>query len=552
MKAPSSQVPQDFKDAATKRFDPAIISVLLLCLAGFLLSIVILFPADIWADNDYAREILANACNASARLADRVLYPALMMGYHPGVPVYLLSGLISLVAMGGKVGSDLAFFDQLIDRAGFIYAGSKLAVVTITVGSVALFIAWTRRLAPLWVIIVGLALWFTSAPAVLIQSVLLATETFGLLLNGMLVACTMLLVSEPRRLRPYLLSGLVAAFAYLVKLSFIFVYGALLLAILAAAFAVRLRWKDLILYLAAYNAIAIGIAYATGYWLIRGEAFSHLIDFHLSAFQPSSSNFGDRLGLAQMQVNLFQSWQHGASAVVVALFGGTAVLIYGLYLSIARRESPRVSVPAVVAGAASIASALPVVVRYTPSYVAATSGTLPFLVIAAWQMSSSRFLRYLTIGAAAILAVVFAPRSFGDALARFQWLSARTQDAALDMQELDRLVDANATRGLFNYQVATRFFGEGFAVHYCTHPVHAAYASSLRPRKSSFGDEEGTGFDYFVVDKLYFPTLEQVKTSKYLDPIKIPSSQHTYKPSDRIVELKTMWILIRGHADSAN
>jgi hypothetical protein len=53
------------------------------------------YPSSFWIVTDYEPLGLADALNMAYRLADRQMYEAVGMAYHPGVTLYLLSWLAS-------------------------------------------------------------------------------------------------------------------------------------------------------------------------------------------------------------------------------------------------------------------------------------------------------------------------------------------------------------------------------------------------------------------------------------------------------------------------
>jgi hypothetical protein len=71
------------------------------------------YPSSFWMVTDYEPLGLADALNMAYRLADRQMYEAVGMSYHPGVTFYLMSWL-ALALAGYPVASGADFFSTVL------------------------------------------------------------------------------------------------------------------------------------------------------------------------------------------------------------------------------------------------------------------------------------------------------------------------------------------------------------------------------------------------------------------------------------------------------
>src|SRR6202022_3591667 len=106
-----------------------------LALAGVFFAISMLlavsYPSSFWMITDYQPHGLANALNMAYRLADRQMYLAGGLAYHPGVPFYLMSWL-ALAVTGYPVatgGPD--FFNTVIEHVDEYHQASLFLVALV-------------------------------------------------------------------------------------------------------------------------------------------------------------------------------------------------------------------------------------------------------------------------------------------------------------------------------------------------------------------------------------------------------------------------------------
>jgi hypothetical protein len=199
---------------------------------------------------------------------------------------------------------------------------------------------------------------------------------------------------------------------------------------------------------------------------------------------------------------------------------------------------------------ASLFSALFVMKHYGFHYTAGVSATLPASAVACYLLATSwggRF-RFRTAAAAlCVIAVSWMAVRSGDALSL--QLAARTDKSRLAQQDLLEINARRASSGQpieFGYRSPFSWSGEGFVIYYGSVPrMTDAYVGSRQQMFSSAtaGLIKRTPGTY-VIDKAYFPTADSIKTA----PNIIPDGPEpvTYRDGDKIIELRTVFLLIPG------
>ncbi len=169
------------------------------------------------------------------------------MGYHPAVLFYVFSWLAAFAALGaGAIGSDLAYFDRLIDNAPLLFISLKACAILVTGLLVFACRQSLARLAPAGVVLLAIALYFAVTPQSVFRAVYPLTETFALAVNALFAVGLVRFAKNPLGWGPYVLNGFVVAFAYLLKVSFLYVYAALVVAFLYVGLFGGRRWGPLL------------------------------------------------------------------------------------------------------------------------------------------------------------------------------------------------------------------------------------------------------------------------------------------------------------------
>ena len=98
----------------------------------------------------------------------------------------------------------------------------------------------------------------------------------------------------------------------------------------------------------------------------------------------------------------------------------------------------------------------------------------------------------------------------------------------------------------FGYRAPFSWYGEGFVIYYGSVPrMTDEYVRSRQQMFSSMSVELlGWEVGAYVIDKNILPTAEAIKTSPDIAPD--GPKPVTFKDGDRLIELRTVFLLIRG------
>jgi hypothetical protein len=508
-----------------------------------------IYPNSLWANFDYETEAVADALNMAYRIADHRLYFARGLVDHPGVPFYLMSWL-ALALTGYPAASGPGFFDTVIEHAEVFYRILIwLAALTGAVGIV-IFARAARRLVPIAVVAIALLIWLVSSPATLLMFESPSIETFALLINALFFAVLVRLAYDANlTARVAFLCGCVGAFAYLNKLSYIYVPVALAVVGFTNA---RLRgagWiqtRRLTLYF-AFGVLLVLLA--TAVFFISWPGFLILLRFHLRVMLGSGLyGTGDQVVIAKDEIwrSLAAIPADRAYAMVIALVGGPCLVIGGFLAGRKGSDHVPVALIGIGTGTASLLSALFVVKHYNVHYVAGVSATLPASTVAAYLLIKSRDYRFRTAAAAlAVVAILLmTSQMLGWLLPQLAAKTKTTELAAADLQEIKAQFAGKKVLVEFGYAAPFSQAGEGFVVVYGSvrrltddylqsrPDVIGSMASNLRDRDA----------DAYVIAKAYFPTVESVKAAPNLSLFGRKSVR--FKEGDKLIELHTAFLLI--------
>lgn len=110
--------------------------------------LAVAYPFSFWNGNDYETHGLADALNLAYRLADRKMYVATGMSYHPGVPFYVMSWLALALAGYPIASADSGFYVAVMANV------EKYHQITIWLGALTgaigvwIFARTARKLVP--------------------------------------------------------------------------------------------------------------------------------------------------------------------------------------------------------------------------------------------------------------------------------------------------------------------------------------------------------------------------------------------------------------------
>jgi len=525
---------------------PLLLASLMVALA----SLVLAYPSSLWAGDDYSLEYLAAVCNAGARLNDLAFYRTGTMGYHPAVAFYVFSWLAAFAALGrGALGSDLTFFDRLIENAPLLFASFKICGILMTG---LLVLAWRRcaaRLAPAGVLLVALALYFVVTPQSVFRSVNPLTETFALAVNALFVLALVRLAQDPLRIWPYALCGIATAFAYLLKVSFLYVWGALLAAFAyLALFGVRPLGVASVLRLLrgllVFHIVSIGLIYAVGLTVIGPFYFAALRRLHWAIFTHGPGSEANA-SLADVLQSITISWDSGATALPVVMVVASSLLLAVAIATLRRQMSPFAGAVAVGAAMAALASVAAVLTRYSETYVVGVAATVPLLFVAAWYAAGDRRARRLVVAIAVGVVLLSAWRAAPAIDDLFAAKVSASSKAAADAQAIAGIAGSDATL-LYLYRAPMVGFGKGYVAYHCEVPhINDALLLADRNEQSSMARSVKEP-NFVVVDKIYSSTEAEVRSGKNLDPINAVKT--VWHDGDELIALDKVWLIRRARS----
>jgi hypothetical protein len=526
---------------------------LLLAVVFFFIPVVLFFsyPIGFWNSTDNEPFGLANALNMAYRLADFRLYPAPGLTGHPGVQFYLMNWL-ALAFTGHPVaaaGQD--FFRPVIDHVEDYHRAIIFIAAFVGAAGVYIFARTALMLVPIGTTAAGLLLWLVSTPATILFFMSSGFESVAILINSLFLVVLVRLAFD-RELDPavVILAGCVGAFAYLNKLSYIYIPLALVSAIFWKAVFCRAGWlRGAALITLSVCGFAVTII-ATAYLIIEWDGFRNLLRFHRSVILGTELyGAGDQVVVSREGIRraIMSIPGDRTYAVPLALMAGGALFIAGLVTGFKDAQKNAVAVIGIGAGLAALFSALIVVKHYESHYTAGVSATLPACVMASYLLARGwNYKGRFSAGAIAWIAVLLMA---GPVLLKVTGVLAGKSDATRsaleDMKEISALT-AGMTRVVdFAYRVPFPQYGEGFVVYYAGVPrLTQEHLRDRRGVTNSLTEHLVTeDVGGYVIDKNYFHDVEAVKNAPNLDllgpkPVK-------FNEGDKLIELRTVFLLIR-------
>ena len=520
------------------------------------LILALLYPVSFWAMTDYEPHSLANALNLAYRLADLKMYMAMGMSNHPGVPFYLMSWL-ALALTGHPFGSDgVVLFNTMVDHIETFHLVVIFLAGLAGAAGIFVFARSAQRLAPAGVTIGGLALWLFSLPATMFTFVSPGMESFALLINALFFWVLVKLAYEQEMGdRLVILAGYIGALAYLNKLSYLYIPVALITAIVVKLVFDRADRRRSAWLVSLFVASFIFAVLVAGFLIIGWQAFRDVLVFHKQVIVGSGLyGKGDASVISGSVVwnNLAAIPANRAYGVAIALLAGIGLGIGGLVTAFRKPGHRPVAVISIGAAVAASFSALAVLKHYTDHYTAAVSATLPACVVAGYLLSKAWAWRVEAAytPAVAVAALLMAYPVAASLTTKLTFFSEQGRMARADSQQIAALT-AGASRAIYyTYRSPFAQFGEGFVIDFASIPrLTKAYLESrpnvlntLTVSKSTATREREVGT--YVIDKKYFGSADLVRNAPNLDLLGMKPV--TYREGDRLIELQTVFLLVRG------
>jgi hypothetical protein len=527
---------------------------LLLAVTFFLIPVfvAISYPISFWISTDYETLGLADALNLAYRLADRKMYVATGMAYHPGVPFYVMSWLALALAGYPIASADAGYYAAVLADVEKYYR------ITIWMNALAgaigvyIFAHTARKLVPVGVVVAGLAIWLFSTPATLLTFASPSIDSFAVLINGLFFVVLVRLAFD-RDVLPSVavFAASVGTLGYLNKLSYIYIGLTLAVTgILNLGFR-RPGWIR-----SGVCCILFGVAFLLAVkmaaWAIIGqEAFNSLMEYHklvilgsgMYGTGPEVVVSGDEVRRAIAAIPADKSY-----AVAIALIGGALLCVAGFVTSLRGAQHIPVGILGIGAGLASAMSATIVLKHYAPHYTAGVSATLPASLVAGYLLvqHSGYRPRVIAFGVAAVAIAFMASLTIPAVTGVLTSRMVATEQVKADMVDLRTHLAGEKRVVEYVYKAPFAEYGEGFVVTFASVPrMTEAYIQS-RPNVVSsvtvglIDREVGA----FVLDKGYFPTAASIKAAPNI--ALLAPKPATMADGDKLIELRMVWLLIRN------
>ena len=118
--------------------------------------------------------------------------------------------------------------------------------------------------------------------------------------------------------------------------------------------------------------------------------------------------------------------------------------------------------------------------------------------------------------------------------------------AMADLKDIEGLPIDEKSSIAFTYSAPFSYLGEGFSLYVACVPRLTAEYHRDRPRMFSTltPDSPPRKIGAIVVHKAYFPTVDSIKSSSNLTTF--GNEPLTWQAGDKIVDLRTVFVLLRG------
>jgi hypothetical protein len=515
-------------------------------------SLFFAYPVGFWSSTDNEPLGLANALNLAYRLSDFRMYPAIGLTGHPGVQFYLMSWL-ALAISGHPVvpAAQEHFFRDVIDHVEDYHRAIVCIAAFVGAAGVYVFARTALKLIPVGATVVALLIWLVSTPATILWFMSSGFESVAILINGLFLVILVRLAFD-REINPavVILAGCIGAFAYLNKLSYIYVPLALVSAIFWKAVFRRTGWLRGTALIALFVCAFAMAILATAYLIIGWDAFRALLKFHRDVFLGSGLyGTGNKVVVDPEGVRRAVTSIPGEStyAIPLALIAGGALFIAGLVTGFRDRQKDVVAVMGIGAGLAALFSALIVVKHYEYHYTAGVSAALPACVVAcclfarSWNSGVRVSAVAITWSAVLLMAGPVLLKVRGALVSQ----SESTRLALEDMKEVSAQTAGMKQLVEFSYRVPFPQYGEGFVIHHAGVPrLTQEYLGDKGGVISSMTEHFVTDdIGAYVIDRNYFPDVEAVKRAAQLNLLGQKPVQ--FSADDKLIQLRTVFLLIR-------
>jgi hypothetical protein len=523
--------------------------------AVFFLIPVVLFlayPIGFWNSTDNEPLGLANALNLAYRLADLKMYPAVGLTNHPGVQFYLMSW-VALALTGHPIAAagQQLFFRGIIDHVEDYHRAIVCVAAFVGAAGVYIFVRTALKLIPIGATAVALLIWLVSTPATILYFMSSGFESVAILINSLFLVVLVRLAFD-REINPavIILAGCVGAFAYLNKLSYIYVPLALVSAIFWKAFFCRIGWSRGAALLALSVLTFLAAVAATAYLIIGWDAFRDLLKFHRSVILGSGL-YGEGDRVLVDREGLLRAFMaipgDRAYAIPLALTVGAALYIAGLVTGFKYPQKSGVAIISIGAGLAALFSALIVLKHYDSHYTAGVSAALPACAVACYLFAQgwNSKVRFYAVAIAWVAVLFMAGSVLMHVISALAGKSDYTRFALADMKEIGAQTAGMKRVVDFAYRVPFSQYGEGFVVYFAGVPrltqEHLRNRGGVTNSLTEYLVTEDVGA--YVIDKSYFRDVEAVKSAPNLDLL--GPKPVTFSTDDKLIELRTVFLLIR-------
>ena len=515
-------------------------------------ALAILFPLSLWSGNDYELLGLANALNMAYRLADLTLYGAMGMSFHPGVPFYVTSWL-ALAITGHPLGlPGLTLFNSVVDNVEIYHFATICLAALAGAAGVFVFVRTAQKLVPPSVALTAIAIWLACSPATILTFASPGNETFAFLINSLFFAALMKLSFEqPMRLQSFALAGCIGALAYLNKLAYIYIPLALAAAMDVKLIASRAGWARSAVLLTVSTLAFLLTIWAVAYFFIGWDSFRQVLTFHRQVFFGSGLyGTGDRTVVSGSAIfNTIAAIPADRNyAMFLALIGGIVIGLFAIITAIRKPQHLSIAILSMGAAAAAVLSSLTVFKHYRDYYTAAVSATLPLCFVCGYLLvraAGHRLeARYHLAGILAALLMAFPV-----AESTFRKLSQISQTSRLvkaDTAEIAALTAQSKLATYYTYKSPFAAFGKGFVIAHAGIPrlTEAFLQNEQNVLNTMTSGTTAREVGIYVIDKNYFGSADAIRSAPNLDLL--GSKPVVYREGDKLVELRTVFLLVRG------
>jgi hypothetical protein len=520
----------------------------------FLVCVVVFvaYPVGFWSSSDNEPVGLGSALNIAYRLVDFRIYPDESMAGHPGVPTSFLNWLA--LALAGypfpRAGQD--FFRSVIDHVDDYQRTSVWVAAFVGAAGVYIFARTALKLIPPGATAAGLAIWMVSTPATILFFMSPGIESVAILANALFLAILVRLAFE-RDIDSTVvfLAGCVGAFAYLNKLSYIYIPLAFVSAIFWKSVFRRIGWSNGLSHIALFIFTFVAVIVAVGDLIIGWSTFRKLLHFHLSVIRGSGLyGAGDQAIVSEEGIwhAITAMRAETAYAVPLAMIAGAALCVAGLITGLKNPQRDGVAVVGIGVGVAALLSALTVVKHYALHYTAGVSAALPACVVAGYLFAQAWGFKFRSAPAVAVTCAAVLLMAYPVLTAVRSILAFKLESTLLaveDMKDITALTSGMTRVIDFAYKTQFSQFGEGAVIGCAGVPrLTRQYLESRRDVTNSVMEHFVTeDVGAYVIDKNYFLNAEAIKNAPNVDLL--GPKPVRYRADDKLIELRTVFLLIR-------